>query len=122
MKACFTLWLILSFLCFSCSSRKQIPADILGPAAMEKILFDIALAEEFAVSYLARDTIVDKDSAMTAEVEKVMKIHKTSQEKFRDSYDFYKSRPDLFKVIVDTVYFRSQRDKEKLYRGPTKVE
>jgi len=109
-------------LCFSCSNRKQIPSNILGQEAMVKILFDIALAEEFAISYKVKDSKTDKDSAIAIEVNKVLKIHKISQEKFRTSYQFYKSRPDLFKLIVDTVYSRSLREREKLYKTPAKVE
>jgi Domain of unknown function (DUF4296) len=123
MKPSVWFCIVMFVLCFSCSNRKQIPSNILGQEAMVKILFDIALAEEFAISYKVKDPKIDKDSAIALEVDKVFKIHKISQEKFRTSYEFYKSRPDLFRVIVDTVYSRSLRERGKLFKTPpAKVE
>jgi len=31
------------------------------------------------------------------------------------SYDFYKDRPDMLKVIADTMNAKSQRNREKVY-------
>src|SRR4030095_6379681 len=116
MKAPLKWFVFVSFICLSCSNRKEIPSNILVPEQMGKVLFDIALAEEFASTYIAKDPGVNKDSAISIEVDKVMKIHKISQERFRESYDFYKTRPDVLKEIVDSVYARAMRERANLYK------
>ena len=122
MKSLFKATIILFAFFTSCSNKNHIPSNIIDQESMGKILFDLALAEEFAMSFVAKDAKSDKDSAIAIEVEKVMKIHHISQEEFRKSYEFYKRRPDLLKIIVDTVHARSLRGREKLYKGRPKAE
>lgn len=122
MKSKFIWVIIVTSICISCSNRKHIPAKIIDPESMGEILFDIAIAEEFAMSFVAKDAKANKDSAIAIEVDKVMKIHGISQEKFRESYEFYKLRPDLLKVIVDTLQGRAMRGRQNLYKARAKSE
>jgi hypothetical protein len=100
---------------FACSHDKRIPADILSEEKMGAVLFEIGMAEAKLENYAFKDTTMNRDSAIRSELEKVLQVHQLTQESFRNSYEFYKARPAVLKVIMDTLYNRSQRSQEKLY-------
>lgn len=114
-------WKALSSLCFllilvyACNNGKKVPAGVIGQEKMGVILFELAMAEGYLENYPFRDTTVNRDSMVKVEMDKVLAIHHVSQQEFRDSYKFYKSRPEIFKVMTDTVYYRAQRSPEKMY-------
>jgi Domain of unknown function (DUF4296) len=115
MSRMLVIWLFLSLSFSACSGRKRIPANILSPQKMETIMSDILLAEGYAESYLYSDSSRTRLSWMNEEADKVLAIHKVSQKTFRESYAFYKSRPDIFKVVIDTINNRSLRNRENIY-------
>jgi len=114
MRTLFPVFLLFLIL-VSCTGRKRIPKGVLPPDKMEKVLYDVLLAEGYAESYLYADTTQTKEDWVIKEMDKVLAIHKVSQETFMKSYDFYKSRPDMLKVIADTMNAKSQRNREKIY-------
>jgi len=73
------------------------------------------MSEGYLENYTFRDTTVNRDSFLTVELDKVLAIHKVSQKEFLEAYKFYKSSPEIFKAMTDTVYNRSQRSPEKMY-------
>lgn len=114
-------WRVLSCSCvlllmvYACSNGKKVPSDVIGQEKMGVILFELAMAESYLENYPFRDTTVNRDSMVKVEMDKVLAIHKVSQKEFRESYKFYKSRPEIYKVMTDTVYQRAQRSPEKMY-------
>ncbi len=115
MKKPLFLSFLLLFLMLSCNGRKHIPSGILEPEKMEKVMHDVLVAEGYAESYLYKDSSKTKVEWMNRELDKVLAIHKVSQETFMKSYDFYKDRPDLFKPIADTMNEKSQRNRERVF-------
>ncbi len=107
--------LLVLLLACSCTGRKHIPSGILKPAQMENVLNDVVVAEGYAESYLFKDSSKTKEDWMNGELDKVLAIHKVSQETFLKSYDFYKHRPDLLKPITDSINERSQRNRERTF-------
>jgi hypothetical protein len=105
----------LTFIIISCSNDKRIPEDVLPEEKMGTVLFEIGMGEAMLEYYVFRDTTVNRDSALRSEIDKVLQVHQLTQEGFRRSYEYYKARPALMKVMMDTVYARSQRSQEKLY-------
>lgn len=105
----------LTFIIISCSNDKRIPEDVLPEEKMGTVLFEIGMGEAMLEYYVFRDSTVNRDSALRSELDKVLQVHQLTQEDFRRSYDYYKARPALMKVMMDTVYARSQRSQEKLY-------
>lgn len=99
----------------SCSRSRSIPSDVLGKEEMGRVLFDIGMAEGHVEVYLYRDSSKNKDSLLRTELDRVLAIHGVDREEFLRSYRFYKSRPTLFKEVVDTLQARSQRDPQKMY-------
>jgi hypothetical protein len=103
------------FLITSCGNSDKIPEKILKKEQMGSILFDIALAEGYLESYAFQDSLVKRDSLLVTELDKILAIHKTSQQEFLESYRYYKDHPLLFKEVVDSVYANAQRNRERIY-------
>lgn len=99
----------------SCSRSRSIPRDVLGKEEMGRLLFDIGMAEGHVEVYMYRDSAKSRDSLLRTELDRVLAIHGVSQEEFLRSHRFYKSRPTLYKEVVDTLQARSQRDQQKMY-------
>lgn len=102
----------------SCSRSSRIPSEILGQDRMSALLFDISMAEGHAENAYFRDTAKSRDSILKVELDRVLLIHGVSQQQFLDSYRFYKLNPHLYKVMVDSLQARSQRDQQKMYLQP----
>jgi hypothetical protein len=111
----FARLLLIILLMNSCSQVNRIPDNIIKQEEMGTILFEIAMSEGYLENYTFRDTTVNRDSFLTNELDKVLAIHKVSQKDFLEAYTFYKSNPEIFKAITDTVYYRAQRSPEKMY-------
>jgi hypothetical protein len=105
----------LTFIIIACSNDKRIPEDVLPEEKMGTVLFEIGMGEAMLEYYVFRDSTVNRDSALRSELDKVLQVHQLTQEDFRRSYEYYMARPALMKVMMDTVYARSQRSQEKLY-------
>ena len=86
---------------------------------MEAVLWDIIQAERYSTLFLARDS-----AARNVQIEKfklygqVFDIHKVSKEDFIKSYKFYLSRPDIGKVIFDSIAVKADRQREERYKQP----
>lgn len=106
---------IMVGLLMSCGNRDKIPADVFGPDKMGKVLTDVLLAESFAEGYLLLDTTRTRDQVFSGELNKILAIQKISPAEFRRSLNFYKSRPDIYKVVIDTAYNRAQRNRDHIY-------
>ena len=107
--------LLFMFFFLSCGSSDKVPKGILEPRKMERVLTDILMAESFSESYLLLDTTKKRDEWVTGELNKVLAINDISQDEFRKSMTFYKSRPDIFKVIIDSINAKGQRNRDKIY-------
>lgn len=96
---------ILLFVCLvfiSCSNDNDKSGVIIEKDKMTEVIRDITLAETYVDLYLKKDTLVNKDTLLKREIEKVLAIHKIDVKTFSASYRYYKNQPDLFKVVVDS--------------------
>jgi len=108
----FTLFLYLS----SCTNRTRIPGDVLPMDSMQNVMKDLVMASEYATKYITLDSsIKDKVKANQDLMETVFKIHHTTRAEFKHSLGFYESRPDLNKIIFDSLAADANRNKPVLY-------
>ena len=112
---------ILSIGYSSCMGDQYGSSGILDEDRMADLLNEIALAEGFAESYLFRDTLQSKDTLVQRELDKVLQLHKISVEQFTQSFHYYKTHPEEFKILVDTANARALRNREQSY-GRRKVK
>lgn len=104
----------LFLLLFSCTGSNE-SSDILSQSDMADMLNDIALAEGFVESYLYKDSAINKDSAVKAEVDKALQLRNISTDMFSRSYRFYRNNPDKFKLVADTANVRASRARDNSY-------
>jgi hypothetical protein len=107
-------WFCLILFCVSCS--RTVPKNIIDQDKMQDVLTDVLLAEGFTENFLLLDTSKKRDEWLAGEYSKVMAIHQITQDQFRKSLDYYKSKPDEFKIIIDSVNQRGLRNRDESYQ------
>lgn len=100
----------------SCTNRTSIPANIIPLDSMQKIMKDLIVAGEYSIEYISKDsTKRDKVKANQDLLETIFKIHYTTKDIFKKSLSFYESRPDLNKIIFDSLAADANRHRPELY-------
>jgi len=108
------LWLAV----VSCSDNTKVPADIIQPLKMKKVFWDMVQADRFASSFLIREKDTAKRTRETFELyEKVFRLNDISRDDFRKSYIFYMGRPDLTKMMFDSISTQGERKKMELQKA-----
>jgi hypothetical protein len=106
----------------ACTNKDKVPSDVLSKEDMGKVMWDMIQADRFSLQYLTRDSALLKDSSRNIKTEnfklyeQVFQLHKITREEFIHSYKFYLSRPDLHKVIFDTLSVRGERRRAEVYK------
>jgi hypothetical protein len=106
-----------SFILTGCKSKNKIPTGILPQKKMQAVLWDMMRADQFLADFvLKKDSGLDKKTESMKLYKEVFAIHQISKEQFRESFSFFKSRPELFKVIMDSL----SQPKKETFAGLTK--
>jgi len=117
----------LLLFCFimSCANRDSIPSGIIPKNEMQKILWDMIQADQFSKQFLVRDSL--KKNNLNFETMKlyneVFQIHHITKDEFQKSYQFYISRPDILKIVFDSLSAQGNRRMQEIYQpvvSPTK--
>lgn len=111
------LFVVMFFL--SCTNTSKIPKDIIPKQKMEVILWDLIQADRFGASFLIKDSTKNLHLENVKMYQQVFQIHKISKEEFTKSYKFYLSRPDITKVIFDSIAVKAERQRASLYQSDT---
>jgi Domain of unknown function (DUF4296) len=102
MRKCLLLLLII--LGVACSGNTEAPAKLLSRDKMEDILWDLMRADLFINNYMViKDTSLDKKKQGIELYSQILKLHKVSQEQFRESFLYYRSNPEELKVLMDSL-------------------
>ncbi len=110
--------LIIATLIFfaACTHNDRIPDGIIGKEKMEGILWDMIQADRFSSQFLLKDSArIDVKKETLVLYDQVFQVNKVTKEEFIKSYKYYLSRPDITKVILDTLASRANRRKEAVY-------
>ncbi len=97
------IFLFSLFLLSSCKHKEQVPKDILPKDKMQEVLWSMISAGEFLNGYVLTKDSVDKVAASAKVYGQVFQIHHISKEEFEKSYSYYKQRPELMKIILDSL-------------------
>ena len=109
--------ILLTIFLTGCTNTTKVPDDIISKRKMEVILWDMIQAERFNALFQIKDS-----ASKNIELEKfklydqVFAMHKTSKDDFIKSYKYYLSRPDMAKVILDSMTAKAERLKADNYR------
>lgn len=78
--------------------------DILPSARMQAVLSDLMRADQFISDFrVPKDTAMDRDVESIKLYQQVFTIHNISRTRFEKSLAYYQSRPDLLKIIMDSI-------------------
>ena len=116
-----TGWLIILILA-GCVNNTKIPPGIIEKPRMEKILWDMVQADRFVANYImtkGEDSATKKLEA-TEMYEQVFRLNKISRDEFLKSYKFYLGRPDITKVMFDSISARADRKRSEIYKSSPK--
>ena len=109
---------IVTLFIFSCTNTTKIPKDILSKQKMQGVLWDIILAERFSSLFLLKDSLNKNIKVENFKLyQQVFHIHKISKEDFIKSYKYYLSRPELSKVIFDSIAVKAERERATIYKS-----
>jgi hypothetical protein len=102
------LYPFLLLVLFSCGRKDQLPANVLPREKMQPVLWDVLRAEELVNFYIPRDSSWNTLAKRAALYQDIFHIHKVTKDQFVNSIRFYQSRPDLFKIILDSLAKKQQ--------------
>ena len=116
-----TGWLIILIVA-GCVNNNKIPPGIIEKARMEKILWDMLQADRYVANFImAKEGDSAAKKVQAAEMyEKVFRLNKISRDEFLKSYKFYLGRPDITKVMFDSISARADRQRNEIYRSSPK--
>ena len=103
----------LSFL--ACSDDDTIPEKIIPQKEMQTILWDLLLADRYTSQYIAKDTTKKIKIENLKLYDQVFQIHKITKAQFIESFDFYLQRPDLTKVMFDSLSAGANSKRGEVY-------
>lgn len=100
-------WLLLVFgayLLTACETKSKIQKNILPPAEMGAVLWDMISADEFVSGYiLLKDPELNRKVESISLYDQIYTIHHTNKETFRNSLSYYQAHPDLLINILDSI-------------------
>ena len=105
----FFLFIIPVILTVGCIRDKKIPKDVLPQNEMRKIMWDLIRADAYVSAFVMKDSTKDQKTESAILYEKIFDIHSTTRETFKKSLAFYQNRPDLFKVISDSLRINERK-------------
>jgi hypothetical protein len=114
MKNYLFFCLFVLFTASSCSVDAD-SSSVIRRDEMADVLNDIALAEGYVESYIFKDSSINKDSAVQAEIDKALQLRKITPDLFSRSYRYYRLHPDEFKIIADTANVRAIKARDNSY-------
>jgi hypothetical protein len=110
---------IIMLLSAGCTNQYKIPGDILPKNKMEKVLWDMILADRYSTLILAKDSTKDIKHESFILYEQVFSVHKITRDEFIKSFKYYLDRPDISQVMLDSLATKANRRREEMYRTPT---
>lgn len=114
--------LLMFILVVGCSSKDKVPSGVISRDNMEKILWDMIQADQYASLYLVKDSARINVKMETLKLyEQVFQLHKVSRDEFRESFQYYLSRPDLTRSVFDSLLSQGNRQRADSYKNPPAV-
>lgn len=109
--------LIVIFILSACVQKNKIPKGVLSQEQMYEVMWDMMRADAFVTNFLLKDTTINISNESTSLYEQIFKLHSITKETFKKSLSFYQSRPDLFKVVADSLRTEEKKVMELNYGG-----
>jgi len=109
--------LFFSFL-ICCTNKDNVPSGIIPKAEMQKLMWDMIQANQFSKHFLLKDSAKKNVTAETMKLyDEVFQLHNITRDEFQKSYQFYIGRPDIFKVIMDSLSAQGNRRQQEAHQS-----
>lgn len=102
----------------ACRRNAHQAAGLLSPDTMRVVIGEMLKADAFNELRALKDTNYRHDTAYAVAYINIFGSHHISKEQFQDSYNFYMSKPEELKAIIDTMTDRTNREMMKRMPGP----
>ncbi|MBD0331852.1 MAG: DUF4296 domain-containing protein [Chitinophagaceae bacterium] len=93
-------------LLISCNST-FVPKRILPVKEMQQVLWDVMQADELVNYYYTKDSSINRIKKSKELYQKIFRMHEITSEDFKRSLHYYQSRPDLLKIILDSLQHKT---------------
>jgi hypothetical protein len=100
----------------ACTHKNKTPSDIISREEMTSLVWDVMLVDQYSQEYELGDSVKNRKAERSRLYQEVFDLHKTSRKDFLKSFNYYLSRPDLTKIIFDTLAARGSRERERSFR------
>lgn len=103
-----------------CIDNTKVPSGIIQRPKMQKILWEMVEADRFATSFIQpRKDSLNRNKKETIELyDKVFSYNGITRDEFLKSYKFYLGRPDLLKMMFDSISAQAERKRSEIYNHP----
>lgn len=109
---------IIIFLSAGCTNQYKVPKNIIAPEKMEKILWDMIVADRYSGTFLIKDSTKNLKEETFKLYEQVFSIHKINRDQFVKSFKFYLDRPDISRAMLDSLATHANRRRDEMYQTP----
>lgn len=109
-------FILIAFFIAGCTQKNKIPRGILSQEKMRFIMWDMIRADEYANNFLVKNASLDINSEKASLYEQIFKLHSTKADIFKKSLAFYQSKPNLLKVIIDSLRSEERRVLQEQYK------
>lgn len=113
MRYLFSLMILLIVACRSATSY-----EILSESEMQMIVWDLLRANGLAQAEVLKNGKVESLLSDAEKYKQVFSSYSMRREDFLKSYNYYLTRPDRLKVILDSVSNMAIRNTEEIQRTP----
>jgi hypothetical protein len=110
------IFLLFLFFGGACTNPDSVPGNVIARDSMAKILWDIIQADQFSTYYLTKDSSKDLKKETMKLYGTIFQLHHVSRDEFQKSLQFYYSRPDISKIMFDSLSARANRQRGEMYK------
>lgn len=96
---------------YACGNDDSIPSNVLKLDKMQAVMWDIVRADVFTVEYIKRDSVKNLQQENLRLQKKIFALNNITHEQYYRSYEYYKSKPELMKALLDTMAARVNRSR-----------
>ncbi len=76
---------------------------------MQSVLWDVMRADEFIIYQATKDSTFNRRKESIELYKHVLDTHNITEEDFKKSMNFYQKRPDLLKIVLDSLQKKADR-------------
>lgn len=93
----------------ACNNKQDLPKDVLAETKMRAVLWDMMRADEWVTYEQAKDSSLNRYKRSMELYQKVFQINGVIEAQFKKSFQFYQSRPNMLKPILDSLQRKGPR-------------